>query len=496
MSLIYQQSAKATLATLVGAFIGFLTTFFVLVQYLTPEEIGLTRLVVEVAMLLGGFALLATQSSAIRYYPSFRTEDGRDGGFVWYALGIPLVGLVLFSLLYYVFREPLVSYFTPSDKAGGGLFQKYYLLVLPLMAFTMYMTVGEVYSTLKQRVVVPRTIREVVLRVLLCVAYVLYGTRAIDSLDSFLVLFVGCYGVCMVLDLGYMAHISPRSFTSDLTLPSPSIRKDFLNYTGLTLVSALGSSIIARLDLFMVSAQMGLDYAGIYSIAFFIVAVIEMPSRSITAISSPLISSALHEQDTPRIQKLYRTVSEQQLLVGLILFTLIWTNIDFIFEVMPNTQTYARGKWVVLTLGLARLIDLSFSFGNAILRYSRHYIWSLVYTIFVAILTVSLNYLLIEQIGLEGAALATLLTLIVSYIFQQAILWRKLRLTPITKEHGWLFITTATVVLLCTLIGKTSGIVPVLLKNALVLTTAYLLLRRTNSFRLLLSETKAFIQKL
>lgn len=496
MSLIYRQSAKATIVTMVGAVVGFLTTFFVLTWYLTPEEVGLTRLLVEVAMLLGGFALFATQSSSVRYFPFFHTEDGKDRGFVWLVLLIPLIGFVVFSLLYYLLRTPLVSYFTSNKKAGAELFREYYLLVLPLMVFTMYMTVSEVYCTLKQRVVVPRMVRELILRILLCVAYMLYGIGLFPSFNFFLTAFVGCYGVCMLLDLGYMVFLSPRAFTSSISLPDHSVRRDFINYTGLTLLSALGSNIVTRLDLFMVSAQMGLDYAGIYSIAFFIVAVIEMPSRSLTAISSPMVSSALHNSDTERVRQLYQTVSQQQLLVGLIIFTLIWTNIDFIFGIMPNSDIYIQGKWVVFILGIGRLIDLSFSFGNAVLRYSRYYVWSLVYTLFVAFLTVGFNLVLIERIGMEGAAIATLLTFVISYTFQQVILWSKLRLSPITAEHGRLFLTLGVVVLICTLIGVADTPISIVLKNALVLASMYVLIRRTESFKLLLTETKSFIQKL
>lgn len=42
---------------------------------------------------------------------------------------------------------------------------------------------------------------------------------------------------------------------------------------------------------------MGMASAGIYTIAFYVVAVIEMPSRSLVAISLPLASVAIHSGD-------------------------------------------------------------------------------------------------------------------------------------------------------------------------------------------------------
>ena len=125
MNVVFRQSFKGTLTNLFGAGIGFLSTFFVITQVLTPEEIGLTRVLVEAATLVAGYALLATNSSSIRYYPYFRTEDGRDRGFFRLLLAIPLLGLLIFGGAYLLFKEPLVAYFSPK---GGGedLFRTYY----------------------------------------------------------------------------------------------------------------------------------------------------------------------------------------------------------------------------------------------------------------------------------------------------------------------------------------------------------------------------------
>ena len=69
------------------------------------------------------------------------------------------------------------------------------------------------------------------------------------------------------------------------------------------MIGVVGGSITSRLDIFMVSAELGLNYAGIYSIAFYMVAIIDIPSRSITAISSPVAADALRAQG--KIASLY-----------------------------------------------------------------------------------------------------------------------------------------------------------------------------------------------
>lgn len=82
------------------------------------------------------------------------------------------------------------------------------------------------------------------------------------------------------------------------------------------------------------------------------------------------------------------------------------------------------GKGAVLFLGLGKLIDLAFSFGNAILSYSKYYFWTLVYTIVVMGVNILLNLYLIEMWGLSGAATTLVSFGVQLYLFpKQIVLW-------------------------------------------------------------------------
>ncbi|MDN4754018.1 polysaccharide biosynthesis C-terminal domain-containing protein [Porphyromonadaceae bacterium W3.11] len=494
MGVVFRQSAKGTIITLIGALIGFVSTFFIITKLLSPEEIGLTRVLVEAATMIGGFALLATQSSSVRYYPAFRTDDGKDGGFFKLLVTIPLVGFFLFACIYLIFKEPISNYFAASD-GKESLFIKYYYLVIPLMLFIMYQTLMEVYCTLKQRVFIPKAIREVLLRLLLILCYLLYGLRHL-SFTTFMGLFVAAYGIVAFLSYAYAIYLSPNTLKSKIQPIEPELKKDFTNYTLFTVLSALGGSIISRFDIFMVSSQMGLNFSGIYTIAFFIVAVIEMPSRSILAMTSPLVSDALYQGDLNKTEELFRKVSSQQLLIGSLLFMLIWLNIDFIFSIIPNSETYATGKWVVFFLGLAKLVDLSFNFGNAILRYSRYYPWTLAYTIIVMALTIVLNYYLIKRLGITGAAIATLITFVVSYAFQQIVIGAKLKIRVLNREMLWIILTLAVALALNNFLPSLHNLVLDAIYRSLICgVLSVALLYRLDSFQSILNEIKMIIRK-
>ena len=105
MGIVIRQSIKGTIMNYLGVVVGFITTFFVMTKYLTQEEIGLTRVMADAAILLSGLASLGTNTSALRYYPYFRDRDSRDHGFFGWTLIIPMIGFIIITILFFFFKD-------------------------------------------------------------------------------------------------------------------------------------------------------------------------------------------------------------------------------------------------------------------------------------------------------------------------------------------------------------------------------------------------------
>ena len=95
MGVVIKQSIKGTLVNYLGVAIGFVTTFFVITAYLTQEEVGLTRVLIDAAVLFSSFAQLGTSSSIIRFFPFFKDENEKHHGFFFWTLIVPVVGFLL-----------------------------------------------------------------------------------------------------------------------------------------------------------------------------------------------------------------------------------------------------------------------------------------------------------------------------------------------------------------------------------------------------------------
>ena len=178
-SLAAKESISGTIVTYIGVGIGFLTTFFILAKFLTPEEIGLTRLLPELATQLAGLGMLGMTYSISRYFPFFRdtesnpyrAEDGPNHGFLYYVLVVGAVGTAVMTLLYVLCQGPLMALYSKNSP----LLADFYYAVIPLTLFTMGWTIFELYTYQLLRVAVPKGIKEVLLRVLQLAVYLLYG---------------------------------------------------------------------------------------------------------------------------------------------------------------------------------------------------------------------------------------------------------------------------------------------------------------------------------
>ncbi len=430
MGIVVRQSIKGTLMNYIGVAVGFITTFFVMTKYLTQEEIGLTRVMADAALLLSGLAALGTNTSAMRYYPYFKDSDSRDHGFFGWTIIVPAIGFVVFTTLFFVFKDFIINKFSNESP----LFVDYMYLVIPMAFFMMYMTVFETNANLLMRIVVPKFVREVGVRLLTLGDYILYITGVI-SLDGMVIGLCLVYLVATLLNIIYLLSLSRISFKIEKGYVSKWLRKDFLFYTLFLTVAAVVGNIIPSLNTFFISAKMGLAITGIYTIAAYMANLVEMPYRSLSAISRPIISQSMKDNDTQRASMMCKSVSLHQLIAGALVFFIIWINIDLFFELLPNGDKYVDGKWVFFLLGLAKLVNSSLNIGVTVLSYSRWYYLQLVFTAILTTIAIILNNKLIPILGMTGAAWSSIISFSIYYLLLLSMIIWKTKISPFSWKE-------------------------------------------------------------
>lgn len=435
MGIVIRQSIKATIVSYAGAVLGAFLVVFLYPKSLNPEQIGLTRVLIESALLFSFFAQFGMTSVAIRFFPYFKNNENNNNGFQFILFIFPLIGFILFTCFFFSFEDYIISIF--SEKSS--LFTSYIIYVIPLTFFLIYISICETYSSLLQRIVFPKIIKEIVVRLLTIIIILMLFFNLI-TLDIFVFLFASIYGIASILNLVYINSIQKMNLKPDFKFIQNPLRKDLFTFMGYMMIVGVGSNISARIDVFMLSSQLNLTGTGIFTIAFFIASFIEMPTRAIFQIVTPFASEALKNNDLKLIDSLYKRISINQFIIAGILFLLIWLNADAIFKVMPNGKLYESGKYVLLFIGLAKVFDALTGINAIILGNSKYYYYTLFFIFFLAGLTIVNNYFLIPLYGISGSALATFISIFLYNLILVVFVKLKLGVQPFTVKTAGAFL--------------------------------------------------------
>jgi O-antigen/teichoic acid export membrane protein len=293
----------------------------------------------------------------------------------------------------------------------------------------MYTTVYETYSSLLQRIVFPKLIKEILLRILTILIIALFYLKLI-SLNQFVFLFVSIYGIAALLIIIYVNSIQRISYKPDFGFLKNPLRKEMILFMLFMIVAGIGANVANRIDVFMLSQQVSLSATGIFTIAFFIASFIELPSRAIFQITTPFASEALKNSDMALVGSLYKRVAINQLVIAGMVFLLIWINADNIFKIMPNGHIYESGKYVILFIGLAKVFDAATGINATILAYSKYYYYYFFFIFFLAAITITNNLIFIPLYGIVGSAIATAISIFLYNAMAVFFVKLKLKVQP------------------------------------------------------------------
>ena len=148
-------------------------------------------------------------------------------------------------------------------------------------------------------------------------------------------------------------------------------------------------SLLAKTnDTFLIFGIKGLAETGIFATALFIAAVMDIPQRSITSISVPVLSKSWKDKDLINIKNIYLKSVSNLLTIGFFLFGLIILNVHNIVDFLnwigkKDGLNYDVLIELVLIFGIARLIDLGTGVNSQIIGTSNFIFGSDIIFIFV-----------------------------------------------------------------------------------------------------------------
>jgi O-antigen/teichoic acid export membrane protein len=302
-------------------------------------------------------------------------------------------------------------------------------MALPLAFFYVTGVVLSLYSSNFKRIVVPTLLidfsQKIVVPALLIAVWQSWLPLNLAVWGLLLHAFLVMAGMVLYLRQLGEWHWQPRP-----DFLTPGLKKELWQFIGFGALGGFALQMASKIDVFMVGSLGSLQSAGVYSIAAYIAAAIDIPTKSLYAASASSVAKYLADDNHAELEILYRKVSINLLVAGLLLFGAAWVSVDELFKIIPNGTAVAAGKYVLLFVGLSRLVEMGTGLNNYMVYYSRYYLWSLISLGVLGLANLALNILLIPRFGMNGAAIATLLSVTCYNAVSVGLVWLKFRLFP------------------------------------------------------------------
>ncbi len=428
MGVIQKQSISGTIYSYLGVLLGFITTGWLFPRMLSTEQVGLLRILVSYSVLFAQFASLGINSVSVKLFPYFRDPDKKHHGFLGLTLLVGMVGFALATGIYLLMKPVFV------EQASGksSLFIDYFYYVIPLILFTLLFSLFDTYYRVLYNAVKGIVYKEVIQRLLILAAILLYFFKLIDF-QWLVILYVLAFISPALFLMGTL--IKDRMFfvKPDLQFIDKKMAREMLNVAFFGILASFSGVLVLNIDVIMVNQYLGLAAAGIYTIAFFFGTLILVPSRTMGKISSVVIADAWKTDDRKTIMDIYRKSSISLSVIGFLLFIGVWGNLDNIFHIVG--KDYTAGKYVILFIGLANLSDLFMGVSAHVILNSKYFRW-LSYLLFVfALLLIVTNLILIPKFGITGAALASLISKYIYNSLKFIFLYKKFKFQPFSFKH-------------------------------------------------------------
>jgi O-antigen/teichoic acid export membrane protein len=431
MKMIGKQGALNTIISYIGVSIGYVNTILLFPLFFTPEQFGLTRVMLSLGMILSQFSQLGLSSVIIKFLPYFKSDKNLFHAFLRHVLKILTTGIVIICLLLFFFREFFIGIY--SEHAA--LLTQYFYLLFPLMIFITLFEIVDAYLRAYFNTVFSTFVRDVLIRIITAGIILLYYYKCFDF-TFFIYLFSGIYAVAFLILFTRLLllnkefkHTAPASASIHVRMSG------YMNRYGIYAVLASASGIlINNIDIIMLGSLAGLQDVAIYSVAFYISVAIQVPQRSLSRIIAPVLSLSWKQKDFANIFSLYQKSSTVLFFTGAFIFSVIWVNIDELFGMMPKQEIYRQGKWVMLLVGISKLFDMVTGINTDIISVSRYYSFNFYSLLFLVIIAVITNSIFIPLYGVNGAAIATLISIVLFNFIKLIFIQNKLRMHPFSKN--------------------------------------------------------------
>lgn len=201
--------------------------------------------------------------------------------------------------------------------------------------------------------------------------------------------------------------------------------KELFNYGKYSFGTSLGAMVFGSIDQWMLGALHSPSAAGAYNIAIRITNLVEVPTGTVARIVFPQSAKRMEAEGKTAIKYLYeKSVGTiLALLIPGLLFLFLFA--DYVVDFLAGEKYEDAVPILHVTILFCLFVPFARQFGTIMDSIGKPKL-NFIITASMAGLNVLLNFILIHQFGVIGAAYATLISYMIGFIIGQSILRKQL----------------------------------------------------------------------
>ena len=420
MGIVINQSIKNTAVTYFGFGIGAINALFLYTIFLGKMHYGITAFILSAANIMMPLMAFGVHNTLIRFYSRCRSENEREE-FLSFMLWMPLLLIVpVCAGLGFFYDE--ISFFIIRENPTV----KPFLWLVPVVGICMgYFEIFYAWVKVHMQSVFGNFISEVLVRVVIMLLLFSVHWNWITR-DTFLYCAAGAYGLQLLAMMAYAFYVKFPILHFGL----PHNVKDIFGYSFFIILSGSVGVFLIDFDKVMIPAYEDISSNALYSVAIFIATVIAVPSRAMLQIIYPITAKLMSEEKYAELNDLYKKSAINLQVFGGLIMLGIFLNINQLYRLIP--PEYGGGILVVFLIGLSKFSDLILGNNNAIILNTKYYRAVLLFGLLLVFMMIGLNMLLIPMYGINGAAWATLISIVIYNAIKLLFVIKKMDLYPFT----------------------------------------------------------------
>ncbi len=420
MGVVLSQSIKNTVITYFGFGIGAINALFLYTHFLGKTHYGMVAFLLSASNIMMPLMAFGVHNTLIRFYSRCASELERET-FLSFMLIMPLLLIVPITSITYFFYDEIAFFIIRKNPEI-----KPFLWLIPIIGICMgYFEVYYAWVKVHMQSVFGNFISEVLVRlVIMGMLFSVHGQWL--SKDGFL------YGLVVAYFLQFLAMKMYAMYVKMpvLQFKIPDNVNEIFRYSFFIILSGSVAVLLMDFDKVMIPAYENIGSNALYSVGIFIATVISVPSRAMLQIIYPITAKLMSENKLDELNALYKKSAINLQVFGGFVMLGIFLNIKEIYQLIP--AEYSGGILVVFLIGVSKFYDVILGNNNAIILNTKYYKWVLFFGLLLVFMMIVLNMIFIPIYGIVGAALATLISVLVYNTIKLLFVVKKMDLFPFT----------------------------------------------------------------